>query len=501
MALGQGRLAKVYTRGSLGLTPPLVVVEAHIAPGLPSFSIVGLPEGALRESRERVRSAIINSGFTFPQGRITVSLAPANLPKQGSRYDLPIALALLMASGQLAPVLDITQLECYAELGLDGTLRSTEAPLPAVLATQQAHRLPMLSSADAAQCRLVGGGACYQASSLLQVCTLLLQPVAPEQLGKVHEQPVHYAHNLSQVKGQHQARRALEIAAAGGHHLLLTGAPGSGKSLLAQCLPSIMPPLTLTQARECALIYALATQPRANYLARPFRAPHHSASVAAMIGGGSLPRPGEISLAHQGVLFLDELAEFPRQVLESLRQPLEAGEVHISRAQQQLIFPANFQLVAAMNPCPCGYYGDGSERCHCSEQQIAKYQSKVSGPLVDRLDMVLTVLPLKQSVLLANNLQNEHSDKVRDRVIGAYNRQLERQGRINAQLSAEILDQTVPLKRDNQLILERIMNKLSLSARSYYRILRVARTIADLAASKTVERQHLIEAASYRRDR
>lgn len=262
-----------------------------------------------------------------------------------------------------------------------------------------------------------------------------------------------------------------------------------------------MPPLTVDQARECALIYALVNQVVANHLARPFRAPHHSASLAAMIGGGSLPKPGEISLAHQGVLFLDELGEFPRQVLEALRQPLESGEVHISRAQQQLIFPANFQLVAAMNPCPCGYYGDGSERCHCSEQQITKYQSKVSGPLLDRLDMVLTILPLKQQVLLDDNSKHEHSDKVRDRVIGAYNRQLERQGGINAQLSTETLDQTVSLKRDNQLILERIMTKLSLSARSYYRILRVARTIADLAASETVEKQHLIEAASYRRDR
>ncbi len=476
-------------------------VEVHLSRGLPSFSMVGLAEGAVKESKDRVRSAILNSNFEFPRGRITVSLAPANLPKTGARYDLPIALGLLIASEQLSPVLEIQQLEFYAELALDGSLCAVDGLLPAVLATQQDQHIPVLSIEDVEQCGLCTDLNYYSASSLLEVCALLQSSNPPKRMQPLSRSNPSYALDLSQVKGQHQAKRALEIAAAGAHNLLLVGAPGSGKSMLAQRLPSIMPPLSVEQALDRASIYSIAQQRLLpdEQLLRAFRAPHHSASSAAMIGGGSTPKPGEISLAHHGVLFLDELAEFSRSVLEALRQPLETTQVCISRAAQQLSFPADFQLIGAMNPCPCGYYGDGSDKCHCSEDQVQRYQAKISGPLLERIDMVLHIMPVKKSALLDNQQMIESSDKVRKRVLGAYNRQLERQGKTNDKLDVSELEKIVVLSVNNKIWLAQVIEQLSLSARSYHRILKVARTIADLTASDTVEQQHLIEAASYRR--
>lgn len=499
------QLAKIFTRASSGMDAPVVIIEVHISRGMPGFSIVGLPEGAVRESRDRVRSALMNSRFKFPQGRITVSLAPANLPKHGGRYDLPIAIGLLLASEQLKSKIKLDNFELYGELGLDGTLRFTEGLLPAVIAGSQAKHNLILPKQKADQYALVHGANIFPCQNLLQVCEFISEMSDVEQLAyQSADEHTSYDSDFSQVKGQHHAKRALEVASAGGHNLLLIGTPGSGKTMLAERLPSIMPSLSNNKALECASIYSVADRviDISKFKVRAFRSPHHSSSAVALVGGGSIPKPGEISLAHEGVLFLDELPEFPRHVLEVLRQPLENGKIHLSRAAQQVVFPARFQLIAAMNPCPCGFYGDGTAKCHCTADQIDKYKNKISGPLLDRIDMVLSVPPLPKEVLLEKNTNDaEKSKTIRKRVINAHNIQLQRQGKSNDNLAADEIEELVELNQANKQMLSAAIDKFSLSARAYHRILKVARTIADLDNSDSVNTQHLTEAISYRRFR
>ena len=488
--------AKIYTRGLLGLHAPSIEVEVHISQGLPSLTIVGLPEAAVRESKDRVRSAIINSGFQFPTKRLTINLAPADLPKDGSRLDLPIALGILIASGQL-PEHSTDGFEFIGELALDGQLRPITGTLSIAIACQQAkHKLilPAQNAQEASQLPLFEA---FSAEHLKQVCDHLnnIHPLtAFENKQDFHINKSKY--DLSDVKGQLRPRRALEIAAAGGHSLLFKGPPGTGKTLLASRLSSILPPLTTQEYLEVASIYSVANAAH-DFGQRPFRAPHHTASAVALVGGGSHPKPGEITLSHLGVLFLDELPEFDRKVLEVLRQPLEAKEIVISRASRQITFPANFQLIAAMNPCPCGYAFNQDVRCQCSADAIKRYQNRISGPLLDRIDLHIDVPPLQASEL-QNTQPVEDSETVRLRVIAAYNFQIERQNCLNMALSPKQLEQYATLDMQASKIIELAQQRLNLSARAYHRVLRVARTIADLAQNENIQSTHLTEALSYR---
>lgn len=513
--------AQVYTRSVVGLHAPQVIIEVHLSQGLPALTIVGLPAAAVRESKDRVRSAILNSGFQFPNRRLTINLAPADLPKDGARLDLPIAIGILAASGQLEPDV-LSAFEFIGELALNGALRQVTGSL-AVARAIKAESLkkeslkkeasvasallrqlivPMANGSEASR---VEGVTVLAAQSLKDVCAHLQALAHPD--GSLEAQlPVvplnclqpsaSYRVDLADVKGQHHARRALEIAAAGGHSLLFTGPPGSGKTLMASRLPTILPDLSAEDALEVASTYSVADSDY-DYGTRPFRQVHHTISAVALVGGGSRPKPGEITLANKGVLFLDELPEFQRSVLEVLRQPLEAKQITISRANSQLTFPANFQLVAAMNPCPCGYDGDCSGRCRCRPEQIKRYQDKLSGPLLDRIDLHITVpaLPIAD---LQNSTAGESSEQVRLRVDAAHKRQLERQQKVNNELSPSELDTYIQLGEGEKQLLQLAQQRLNLSARGYHRVLRVARTIADLADSEHINSVHVSEALSYR---
>lgn len=495
-------LAIIYSRGRSGIDAPLVTVEVHVTNGLPQLSIVGLPETAVKESKDRVRGAIINSHFEFPIQRITINLAPADLPKEGGRFDLAIALGILAASDQI-PKNQIEQYECVGELSLSGELRPILGALPVAIHSRDANRKLILPTNNATEAALVKGAEFFPASSLLEVCAHIsgqksLTAFMPAPINKAVAATV----DFSDVQGQFHVKRAFEIAATGSHNLLMMGPPGTGKSMLASRLPTIISELTEQQAQETAAIASISDKgfDTDHWLRPPFRAPHHTASAAALVGGGSNPKPGEISLAHNGTLFLDELPEFDRKVLEVLREPLETGHITISRANRQADFPAKFQLIAAMNPCPCGYQGDPSGRCHCTSEQVAKYKAKISGPLLDRIDMHLEVPRVSHEVLRQGSPEGEESSaQIRARVETAREIAIKRCGKVNAALSAVEVKQYCTLSEQGHQILERAMDQFGLSHRAYHRILKLARTIADLAHSEHIEIPHLTEAIAYRK--
>lgn len=494
-------LAIVHSRALTGIDAPPVTVEVHLSGGLPTLSIVGLPETAVRESKERVRSAILNNHLEFPLGRITVNLAPADLPKEGGRFDLPIALGILAASGQL-PGAALEHGEFLGELALDGKLRPVRGTLCAARAARAAGRALFVPGGSAHEAALIPGLQLFAADHLNAVLAHLAgrQALAPMAAHAAIALAQHVP-DLSDVRGQHGARRALEIAAAGLHNLVMVGPPGSGKTMLAERLPGILPPLTDDEALECAAVASLGRNgfDAARWRTRPFRAPHHTASAVALVGGGSHPRPGEISLAHNGVLFLDELPEFSRHVLEVLREPLESGQIVISRAANQVTYPAAFLLVGAFNPCPCGYEGDPSGRCRCPPDVIARYRARISGPLLDRIDLHVHVPNLARELLVpSTHAAAESSATVRARIVAAHRLQLGRQGKVNARLGARALDEVCVLSPAQRRVLLEAMERLGFSARALHRILKVARTIADLDTSPAIADGHLLEAMAYR---
>lgn len=496
-----GGLAVVHSRALSGMGAPEVVVEVHLANGLPSFTIVGLPEAEVKESKDRVRAALQTSQFEFPARRITVNLAPADLPKESGRYDLPIAIGILAASGQI-PQKALERYEIAGELALTGELRPVRGALAMavnIMHDEEHTRAFILPASSAAEASLVEDVTILPAHSLLEVCAHLcgrteLQPYQAATQPMALDYP-----DFSDVKGQSMPKRALEIAAAGGHSILMVGPPGTGKSMLAMRFPGILPTMTRQEALESAAIQSLSQSFRVEtWGRRPYRAPHHTASGVALVGGGGVPRPGEISLAHRGVLFLDELPEFDRKVLEVLREPMESGHIMISRAARQADFPARFQLIAAMNPCPCGYAGHYNNKCRCTPDRIDRYRAKVSGPLLDRIDMHIEVPALKDEELIAH-ANGETSASIRERVERARQLQLARQQKANDALGSKEIDRYCAPDAAGLQLLKRAISRLNLSARAYHRILKVARSIADLAGDSAVGAAHIAEAIQYRR--